>query len=117
MEQQQLTQFIYESIPELGGICKDANCSTPYHFARQMILYINAQILRSNTNGAQICLQLAEEIHKAGNNIIKNAIENVFVFSLTYSFFQDAILKKKLLEILPDSLYDIYRKQVICSHL
>ena len=117
IQQQELPEFIELSIPELSGQCKRAKCRNAYDIAKQMIKYTNKSIVESNVDAAKKCLILAEQLYKKGNAVIKNSIENVFVYSLTHTFFHEEIKKEKIMAILPASLYELYKKQVIYSHL
>ena len=117
IDQKELPGYVDQQLPELGGICHEAHCRNAYDIAGQMIGYINNQVLKSNINAARQCLTLADNLYKKGNSGIKNAIENVFVYSFTHMFFHEEARKKMMLEILPPSLYEVYKKQVIYSHL
>ncbi len=117
IEQQDLPAYIEQSIPELSGICKSAQCKTPYDIARQMIRYTGDQLKAKNVNAVKNCLALAENLYNSGSNVIKNAIENVFVYSFSHTFFHEEKKRQNLLSMLPHSLYTVYRKQVINSHL
>ncbi|MBC7555196.1 MAG: hypothetical protein H7257_14600 [Taibaiella sp.] len=116
IQQQELPELIEDSIPELSGICKRAKCKNAYDIATQMLKYTSQKVVNSNLAAAQDCCQLAEQLYKKGNNIIRNAIENVFVYSLTHTFFHEED-KNKVNDILPASLYELYRKQLLYSHL
>lgn len=117
INQQELPGYIQQSIPELSGMCNKANCSSPYDIAGQMVKYTTNNILQHDLNHAKECLTLAEHLYLKGNVAIKNAIENVFVYSFSHTFFHDEVKRKKLMDILPASLYKLYKKQVLYSHL
>ena len=117
IDQQQLPGYIEQTMPELSGMCNKANCASTYDIVRQMLQYTTKQIVQQNTSAAKQCLQLAAKLYTKGNKAVKNAIENVFVYSFTHAFFQDEARKKALMEIVPDSLYQLYRKQILYSHL
>jgi hypothetical protein len=115
--QDEINVYIEKEMPELSGICKQEKCKTVYDVARQMIKYVNAQFLNKNLVGAKKCLTLAEDLYNSGNKTVKNAIENVFIYSFSHSFFHENDKKKELLAILPGSLYTIYKSQMLASHL
>jgi len=66
---------------------------------------------------AQKCFTLAAKLYKKGNVAVKNAIENVYVYSFSHAFFHDEQKRKEVMEIIPLPLYELYKKQVINSHL
>lgn len=115
--QDEITVYIKKEIPELSDICQQEHCKNVYDVARQMIKYVNNQFLNKNVVAAKKCLHLAEDLYNSGNKTVRNAIENVFIYSFSHSFFHEGDKKKQLLAILPGSLYTIYKSQVLASHL
>ena len=105
------------SLPELSGICKQSKCRNVYDMVRQMFLYTQAQIVCHHTTAAKECMALAEELYKKGNAAIKCAIENVFVYSFSRTFFCDGMIRNEATALVPATLYEVYKKQVIHSHL
>lgn len=117
IEQKDLPEYIEQSIPELSGICKTEHCNNAYDIAKQMIKYTSNQFSTKNMAATQKCLALAEKLYNSGSKAVKNAIENVFVYSFSHSFFHDEEKRQNMLSILPNSLYMLYKKQLISSHL
>jgi hypothetical protein len=96
---------------------KPGKSKNVYDIVRHMLKYTKSQIIRHNVAAAQKCMSLAEQLYYKGNNAVKNAIENVFVFSFSHAFFHDEDSKKTMMKIVPDSLYKLYKKQLVNSHL
>jgi hypothetical protein len=117
INQENLPGYIGKEIPELSGICEQENCRNVYDIVKQMLRYTTAQVLTHNISAAKQCLCLAEKLYKKGNAVVKNAIENVFVYSFSHAFFHDSRKRKEVMDIVPASLYELYKKQVINSHL
>jgi hypothetical protein len=118
IEQQDLPEYIERSLPELSGICKNADCKNPYDIARQMIRYTADQLRSKNLLAAKKCLTMADNLYNTGNKVIRNAIENVFVYSFSHTFFHDEAKRQSLLALLPANLYTIYKRQMVAgSHL
>jgi hypothetical protein len=117
ISQKELPAVIERSIPELSGVWEKEKCENTYDIVRQMLKYTIYQVLNHNMKAAKKCLTLAEQLYKKGNTAIKNAIENVYVYSFSHAFFYDEKKKKEVMEIVPLSLYELYKKQVINSHL
>ena len=74
-------------------------------------------MIRHNLNAAKKCMSLIEQLYHKGNNAVKNAIENVYIFSLSHSFFHDEDEKKQIMGIMPEFLFKLYKEQVVNSHL
>jgi len=114
---EELPEYINRSYPELSAVCGKDNCNNIYDVVRQLLKYTSKQIRQHNTVAARKCLSLADNLHKKGNTAIRNAIENVFIYSFTHAFFTDEKQRQEILGIVPDSLYALYKKQVLYSHL
>ncbi len=117
INQQELSGYINQSIPELAGMCTSAQALEPNEIARQMINYASSHEKVNDLNAAKNCFMLAEHLYSNGDKAIKNAIENVFVYSLSHKFFYDETRRNNVMRILPNSLYEMYKKQVISSHI
>jgi hypothetical protein len=115
--QLELPEYIEHEMPELGGICDKDRSRTVYDIVRHMMKYTKSQVIKHNLNAAKKCMALAEQLYHKGNNAIKNAIENVYVYSFSHAFFHDEKERKEIMDIVPPSLYKLYREQVINSHL
>ncbi|MCW3121849.1 MAG: hypothetical protein JWQ38_1341 [Flavipsychrobacter sp.] len=115
--QEELPEFIEHSMPELAGICKKEDAHNAYHIVKELLNYTTSSIARHNMNAAKQCLALAEQLYKKGNHVIKSAIENVYVFSFSHAFFHTDHNRKDVLDIVPATLYELYRRQLVNSHL
>ena len=116
ISQQDLPAYIESNFPELPANKKGPSASA-YDIIRQMLKYTTTQLSRHNFKAAGHCLTVVEELYKQGNTAIKNAIENVYVFSFSHAFFYDDVKRKAIVDILPASLYELYKRQVVNSHL
>jgi hypothetical protein len=117
ISQQDISEYIEKEMPELSDVCSKEKSRTVYDVVWHMLKYTKSQVIRHNLNAAKKCMVLAEKLYHKGNNAVKNAIENVFVYSFSHAFFHDADQMKEVLDIVPPSLYKLYRNQVINSHL
>lgn len=117
LTQQDLPEFIESEIPELSGICDKDQSRNVYDVIRHLMKYTKSQLIRHNLNAVKKCMGLAEKLYYKGNNAIKNAIENVYVYSFSHAFFHNDEEKKQVMDIVPPNLYKLYQQQVINSHL
>lgn len=69
-------------------------------------------IVTGNIIRAKRCLGVAEELYSTGNNEIRNAITNVYLFSVS-SFLE--LHKCSIRNLFPSMLKEAYMKQVSCS--
>ncbi len=117
ISQQDISEYVVTEMPELSDVCSKEKSRTVYDVVRHMLKYTKSQVIKHNLNAAKKCMALAEQLYHKGNNAVKNAVENVFVYSFSHAFFHDADQMKEVLDIVPPSLYKLYRNQVINSHL
>jgi hypothetical protein len=117
INQEEIAVYIEQEIPELRGIIEKSNCRNAYDVVKQLFTYTADQVVKHNIAAAKKCLSLAEQLHKKGNSVVKNAIENVYVYSFSSAFFHDEQKRKEMMQLVPVSLYQLYKKQVVNSHL
>jgi hypothetical protein len=113
----ELPNYITKDIPELSPYCSGAHCQNVYSIMRVLADYSRKKFLENNHSAAKKCLSLAERIYKKGDKAIRNAFENVFVYSFTQLFPDNGRERRQFAQIAPDSLYKLYVKQMLNSHL
>ncbi len=113
----ELAHYIGETFPELSGIYQMENCRNAYDIAYQLIRYTRDQLSIENYFAAEKCFLIAQQIYESGNKTVRNAIENVFVFSFSHTLFHGEGGKNKVWQLIPIGLKDIYTHQVLASHL
>lgn len=77
--------------------------------------YTRRAVLQHNHGLARKCFGLAEILYRQGDNIVKNVIENTFVYSFSSFMPGDRIEKMIVRSLIPTTLYGIYMKQVMGS--
>jgi hypothetical protein len=117
IDQQDLTAYLQKNIPGFRGIDKNEKQGDVYAMVKQLLKHTTVQVAKHNIEAAKHCLSVAEQLYNKGNGVVKNAIENVFVFSFSHAFFSDEHKRREIIDIVPSSLYNLYKKQVINSHL
>lgn len=95
-----------ERIPNSCDVYKSVKCFVD--FTKQLAL-------KGNFKEVKHCFTVAEKLLRNGNNTVKNAIENVYVFSLSSIIDFNTPLSKKVKELLTDSLKKEYNRQICAS--
>lgn len=83
-----------------------------YQQAQQLANLTKENILAGNMTKAKTCLQKAEDIFKIEFTEMKNAIVNVYIFSVT--LFME-MHHYNIKQFLPKSLHSEYQKQIYSS--
>ncbi|WP_315820023.1 DUF7674 family protein [Paraflavitalea speifideaquila] len=77
--------------------------------------YTKTAVLDHNFHLAKKCFSLAGKLYRQGDHMVKNVIENTFVFSFTSFMPNDRVEKLILQSMIPAVLYAVYIKQVMGS--
>lgn len=102
------TDFQNATGPAINNIYLAIKCLA--QFTRRMVLEHNDLMTRR-------CLTVATKLYKNGNNNVKNAVENIYVYSFSslLNSCADGKARNKLQARLPVGLYKIYLHQVNSS--
>jgi hypothetical protein len=117
ISQKELPDLIQKNIPEFTELLNKKNCRNAYDTIRTLFEHAKTQMKQKNFAMVRSTLLFAEQLYQQGNSAIKNAIENVFVYSFSQGFFYDLNKRKEVMQLMPVSLYEVYKKQVLSSHL
>lgn len=117
MDQSKLIVEISNTLPELTHeITTSINSKNPFAVVRVVTYYTRKMIEQHNDVMIKKCLKLMGSIYTKGNVVLKNAVADVFIFSLDTVFAPCSFTeRKKLMGILPQSLRNVYLKQVYTS--
>jgi hypothetical protein len=94
---------ILEKTEDVNNIYKTIQC-----FAN----FTKSLVSKGDFKEVKHCFQVAENLLKNGNNTVINAIENVYVYSLSSILDLTTPLSLKVKSLLTDSLMKEYRRQV-----
>ncbi len=93
-----------EKLTSLNNIYKTMECFVG--FTKQLIY-------KGNLKEVKHCFNIAEKMLDDGNSLVKNAIENVFVYSLGTVVALSGLKTKSLKKIFNGSLRKEYNRQVL----
>src|SRR6202035_352796 len=93
--------------PNLGNLNMNV-----YKELQQFTNYTRRVVNEHNYTQAKQCFKLASQLYTEGDNVVRNAIENIFIFSLSSFFPHDRVEKVILKSLIPDILYSLYVKQI-----
>lgn len=78
--------------------------------------YTKRMALQRNLKEVRACMSLTEKIYEKGDAIVKNAVENIFIFSFSSMRLLCNIVEWRMVQsIMPSSLYTLYMHQVLRS--
>ncbi|MGZ4035417.1 MAG: DUF7674 family protein [Bacteroidia bacterium] len=95
-----------ERLPNLNNVYKAMEC---------FVDYTKDLICKGKMKEVKHCFNVAEKMLENGNSIVKNAIENVYVYSLGTVVALSTLTTNQLKDIFTGSLRQEYNKQVCAS--
>jgi hypothetical protein len=111
--QYEVPTYLTQILPAFAS--KPQICSLSMNVYKEMqhfTDYTRAAIDEHNLVLAKRCFKLADKLYEQGDSIVKNAIENIFVYSFS-SFFSHKNIEKMILKsFISPTLYSLYAKQV-----
>jgi len=116
ISQNELPTIIEDELPELAPVCQSDDAHKPYRMASVLIQYTRQQLVQHNLGKARNCMALVERLYQKGNYSVRHAIENVYVFALSHTFMH-GVEGGELKRMLPAGLSELYKQQVLYSHI
>lgn len=95
-----------EKLPNSRNIYKTMQCFA--EFTKQLIR-------KGDLKEIKRCFKLAEKILKNGNNTVKNAVGNCYVFSITTLIDMADPMNERVKGLLTQSLRKEYKKQIMAG--
>ncbi len=112
----QISDILGEELPEINNqLEKLPNSNNVYKTMECFVDFTKLLISKGNLKEVKHCFNLAEKMLADGNSTVKNAIENVYVYSLGTVVALSTLKTNHLKEIFNGSLRKEYNKQVCAS--
>lgn len=109
----EITTVIPKAAAELSGA---GTLKSPFALIRVITNHTRKMVVQHNEIMLQKCLKLIDRIYTKGDSTIKNAIENVFIFSLDHILSTcTAPERSRVFSKVPINLYSAYIRQIYKS--
>jgi hypothetical protein len=112
INQVEIPLYLEKAIPEISAELKSQNKEDVHEQIQALTSFTDKNIRAHNYDEVARCLRTAELLYSKGNAAVKNAVENVFVYSFTRLFSNNPAEKQRLIGIIPMTLYSLYMAQV-----
>jgi hypothetical protein len=100
--------YIEEALPEFKNEMVVDKKNNPYQAMHALVKITSQKVKEHNYKAVKKCFDIADKLYAKGNGAVKNAVENIYVYSFSTIFQSGLAEKKKLLAIIPMSLYTLY---------
>jgi hypothetical protein len=110
--------FIARQLPQVR---QDIYCTnapaTAYRSIQVLTDFTKRMALEHEFKLVGKCMDLMEKIYDKGNAIVRNAVENVFIFSFSTLMCNCNVIEWRLIQsCMPAGLYSLYVRQVLRSN-
>jgi predicted SnoaL-like aldol condensation-catalyzing enzyme len=112
INQLEIPMYLEEAIPEISNELNEGKKYNAFVLMNSLVLFTYKNIKAHNYKTVKKCFKVADKLYSKGNGMVKNAVQNVFVYSFTRMFQSHPAEKEKLLAIIPMTLYSLYIAQV-----
>ena len=112
INQLEIPMYLDEALPDMHHDLIVNKEGSPYEIMKMLTDYTSQVIKEHNYKVAKRCFQVADKLYCKGNHNVKNAVQNVFVYSFTRMFQIYSAEKQQLLAMLPITLYTLYITQL-----
>src|SRR4249919_1695130 len=113
INQYEVPSIIADELPELKPELKYLPTLGNIFKAMQILAdYTNKMVVLGKFKNVKKCMAVADKIYERGNMVIKNAVENVFIFSFSSVMDNSNRDERKSLQaLMPLSLHTLYVQQ------
>jgi hypothetical protein len=117
MNQFDVPAFIAVKLPQVKQDLRTSGKETTIYQSIQVLTdYTKRMAIEHNFKMVEKCMALVEKIYEKGNTLVKNAVENVFIFSFSSIMTIFNIVEWRIVQsYMPAGLYSLYIQQVLRS--
>lgn len=111
--QYEVPTLLREELPQIAGKIQSTNVMIDvYKSVHTFTNYTKEAVQEHHFRLANKCFTLAEKLYRNGDNIVRMAIENIFVYAFSSFMPIDRVEKRMVQSLIPASLNAVYQKQV-----
>ena len=122
MNQYEVPSYLQDALPEMREVLVkqgvSSNMFDPYESVQCLTDFTLKIAHQHNIKMLKRCFTAAERLYTRGNEIIKNAINNVFIysFSMLFSECADRQERIRIQAVMPPYLFSAYVQQILKSN-
>ena len=112
INQLEVPMYLADAIPEIANeITVNKKCNA-FTLMNSLVSVTDKNITKHDFLALKRCFAVADKLYDKGNAVVKNAVQNVFVYSFTKMFACHPAEKREIMAIIPMALYSLYIGQV-----
>jgi len=119
LNQHDVPALIAGKLPQIKPeLRKNGSEVTVYQSVQALTDYTRRMAIEHDFKMVEKCMSLVGNIYDKGNTLVRNVIENVFVFSFSSIMSTCNIVEWRIVQsYMPSGLYNLYVQQVLKSRL
>ena len=111
ISEKEVPNILENELPEITSEIKESKRNI-FRVLNSFTNYTKKCAEIGNIDKLKLCFSIADKFLKEGNNVVKSAVENVYVFSVSSLFDIVSHRQEQVKNILPESLKIAYLKHV-----
>lgn len=111
-----IVDYLHAEVPELDVVCLEKPL-TIYGLMQRLLDLTRQYVCDGNTDSAQKHFLLVEKLYLKGNRIVKNAVENIYIYALENIIYFDCKDKDGMKGIIPSSIHQLFVRQIVSSNI
>lgn len=116
IKESEVIDILSEELPAINSTLeKTANPTNIYTAVQCFADFTKNMVTKGNLSEVKHCFNVAEKMLQNGNQVVKNAIRNVYVFSVSKCLDFATPLSYKIKGMMNDSLLKEYKRQILTS--
>ena len=114
LNQFEIQTFIAGKLPQVRHDLSPAGPTLTVYQSMQVLTdYTKKVALEHDFKMVEKCMSLVETLYRKGNSLVRNAVENVFIFSFSSIMSRCNIVEWRMVQsYMPTELYALYVQQV-----
>jgi aminoglycoside phosphotransferase (APT) family kinase protein len=118
INEHQVSEYVQREMPELNEkLASEQKSNNVYRVMQTLLDQTRDHVCSQNLDAANKCFALVERIYNKGNSIVKNAVENVYVFALENVIYQHCRDRARLIKIIPAAFHSLFVRQIVGSNI
>ena len=117
INQYEAATYLLDELPEIKQDLKSISPTLNIFKTIQCLTdYTRVKVMQHNLRVVKKCFAIADNIYATGNALVKDAIENVFVYSFSALLNLGSRAEKRALQaLMPICLHTVYVQQILKS--
>ncbi len=112
MNEKEALEFIDSNLPEFHPVLENSNGANIYKVMDLFTSYTKESIRNNDFTQLQKCFGVTYELFREGNKCVRNAVSNVFLYSLQHFINKENVVRQQILMLIPPVMQVEMQNQV-----